>query len=339
MKNFLTKTQRTELLEEHKLERDKHFADRIKTILLLDSGWSYEQIAGVLFLDDSTIRRYEKNYISGGIEGLLTDNYKGGFSLLTSMQEEELKKHLSEKTYLSCKEIMSYIEKKYNIVYKIGGVLHLLKRLGFAYKKPKQVPSKADTQAQENFVQEYMKIIENKGEKDRIYFIDGTHPHHNAIPTYGWILKGTDKELLTNTGRERININGAIDTETMDFEMNISESINAQSTITLFKALEAKNPDAAVIHIIADNARYYRANMVTEFLKTSKIKVHFLPAYSPNLNLIERFWKFFKKKVLYNKYYETYDNFNRAILDFFGNIKDYTDELKSLLTNNFHIVS
>ncbi len=99
--------------------------------------------------------------------------------------------------------------------------------------------------------------------------------------------------------------------------MNISESINAQSTITLFKALEAKNPDAAVIHIIADNARYYRANMVTEFLKTSKIKVHFLTAYSPNLNLIERFWKFFKKKVLYNKYYETYDNFNRAILDFY----------------------
>jgi len=328
-----------ELLKEHKLERDKHFADRIKTILLLDSGWSYEKIAGALFLDDSTIRRYEKNYMSGNIEGLLTDNYKGGFSLLTSIQEEALKKHLSENIYLSCKEIMSYVEQEYNIIYSIGGVLHLLKRLGFVYKKPKQVPSKADSKAQEDFVQEYMDLIENKGEKEKVYFIDGTHPHHNAIPAYGWILKGTDKELLTNTGRERININGAINTETMDFELNISESINAQSTIELLKAIEAKNPDAPIIHIIADNARYYRANLVTDFLKTSRIKVHFLPPYSPNLNLIERFWKFFKKKVLYNKYYETYEKFKQAILVFFENVGEYADELKSLLTNNFQIVS
>lgn len=81
MKSYLTQTQRSELLREPNLEKDKHFADRIKAILHLDNGWSYEEVAQALLLDDSTIRRYEKNYLKGGIEGLLTDDYKGSFGL------------------------------------------------------------------------------------------------------------------------------------------------------------------------------------------------------------------------------------------------------------------
>lgn len=166
---------------------------------------------------------------------------------------------------------MHYIEKEYQVLYSIGGMLHLLKRLGFTYKKPKQIPGKADSKAQEAFVEEYHQMIKHKGEKEVVYFMDGTHPHHNAIPSYGWILKGEDKELLTNTGRERININGAINTETMDVAIEVSDSINADSTIALLKALEDKNPDATIINVIADNARYYRSKKVTEFLKTSRI--------------------------------------------------------------------
>jgi transposase len=60
--------------------------------------------------------------------------------------------------------------------------------------------------------------------------------------------------------------------------------------------LEEKNPDAETIYCILDNARYYRALIVKEYLKTSKIELVFLPSYSPNLNLIERLWKFYRKK-------------------------------------------
>jgi transposase len=338
MEKFLSKKQRNELLSEHRLEKDKHFADRLKTILLLDEGLSYKEISRVLFLNDSTIRRYEKNYLDGGIECLLTDNYKGGFGFLSPRQEEELKNHLAENTFLSCKEVMSYIKAEYKINYSIGGVLHLLKRLGFVYKKPKQIPGKSDKKAQEEFVDQYSELLENKGDNDPIYFMDGTHPHHNPIPSYGWILKGEEKELKTNTGRARININGAINTETLDVAFRFDERINAESTIELFKDIEKRNPKADTVYVIADNARYYRARKVNEYLQGSKIEILFLPPYSPNLNLIERFWKFFKKKVLYNKYYEKFDIFRDTCMRFFNDIVRYKNELRSLLTDNFQII-
>lgn len=338
MDNFLTSEARKELLFEHKHEKDKHFADRLKTILHLDAGWSYEEIAEALLLDDSTIRRYEKNYLKGGIECLLTDDYKGGFGFLSSQQEELLSNHLQNHIYLSCKEVLHYIYKEFGIKYSVGGTLHLLKRLGFVYKKPKSRPGKADRELQERFLEEYRALLKTKDKKDPIYFVDGTHPHHNSVASYGWILKGVEKELATNTGRKRININGALDTQSMDLEIRIDESINAESTINLFKALENKNPKSKKIYVIADNARYYRSKKVAEFLQTSKVEILFLPPYSPNLNLIERFWKFFKKKILYNKYYDTYDKFYNTTLDFFKRIDEYQSELQTLLTNNFQIV-
>ena len=85
------------------------------------------------------------------------------------------------------------------------------------------------------------------------------------------------------------------------------------------------------IFVVADNARYYRNRKVKAFLETSKVKIIFLPPYSPNLNLIERLWRFLKKIVLYNRYYERFADFKAAILSFFANIKQYRPELESLM--------
>ena len=171
------------------------------------------------------------------------------------------------------------------------------------------------------------------------YKLSACHPMFNSIPAYGWIRTGHDKELKSNTGRQRLNINGAIDIETMQWADDLPDSVNAQSTIRLFKKLEKEYPQAQKIRIFADNARYYRSKLVTKYLAGSKIKLIFLPAYSPNLNLIERFWKFFKKKVLNNQYYETYNKFVHACKCFFRQGKRHDPELRTLLTENFQMFS
>jgi transposase len=78
--------------------------------------------------------------------------------------------------------------------------------------------------------------------------------------------------------------------------------------------------------------------IVTEYLSDSKIELIFLPPYAPNLNLIERFWRFFKKEILYGKYYETFALFRRACDDFFAASERYKEALRSLLTDNFQII-
>lgn len=213
----------------------------------------------------------------------------------------------------------------------------LLHRMGYAYKKPKVVPGKADTEAQKSFIDFYEKLKSQKEKNDPIYFMDGTHPLHNSVAAYGWIKKGTNKEIKSNSGRQRLNINGAINIENLKTSVHYGDSINAQSTIILLKKIERANKKAGTIYLICDNARYYRSKLVNEHLKSSKIKLVFLPAYSPNLNLIERLWKQFRKMILYNKYYQTFEEFKSACKNFFKFINRYRKDLSSLLKDNFQL--
>ena len=124
-----------------------------------------------------------------------------------------------------------------------------------------------------------------------------------------------------------------------DVLIDESDSINAQSTIRMLKGLEKNNVKKEKIYVVVDNARYYRCALVKEYLDTSKIELLFLPPYSPNLNLIERLWRLLKKTVLYNRYFETYEEFRKTVLSFFKNIKRYRAELKTLMTLKFHIAA
>lgn len=338
MDSFLTDRQRITYRHLHKRCKEKRYADRIKSILALDKGYSYEQIAELLMIDDTSIRRWYEQYLSGGIEALSQDDYQGSEPKLSIKQQEALAKHLQEQVYLSAKEICAYVEKRYKVTYTIAGITALLHRLNFTYKKPKHIPGKADRKAQEEFVKQYERLRSNKKEEDKIYFMDGVHPLHNSQPAYGWIKKGEEKELKANTGRERLNINGAYDIETHQLVFHEDESVNAQSTITLLQKLQNKQ-STGKIYIISDNARYYRSKAVRTYVKEHpRIKFIFLPPYSPNLNLIERLWKFFKKNITYNKYYEKFALFRQECLNFLQHISIYKEELKKLMTENFQLL-
>ena len=168
--------------------------------------------------------------------------------------------------------------------------------------------------------------------------MDATHPQHNPVISYGWIQRGKEHPVKSNTGRRRLNINGAIDVQRMSAEIRFDDTIDAISTIDLFEQIECANPHAKRITIICDNARYYRSKAVAEYPENSRIDLLFLPPYSPNLNLIERFWKFFKRQVLYNHYYEAFNDYKNACKWFFRELDSYVPQLRSLLTENFEII-
>lgn len=337
----LSKPQRRILEEAHLAERNKRHADRIKVILALADSFSHKDIACMLRLDDSTTRRYEREYQEGGVDKLLDDHWSGGISKLTIDEERTLIAHLSETVYGSAKEVCRYIEERFTVSYTPQGAVPLLHRLGFSYKKTKQVPGKADPAQQRAFLKIYRRLRKKANNSNVVlYFLDGSHPQHNSMPAYGWIKKGEEKELKSNTGRRRVNLNGALNIEDHTVVVRDEDTIDAGATIRLLKDIEAKHPKAATVYCIADNARYYRARAVTHYLARSKIELVFLPPYAPNLNLIERLWKFFHKKTMYNQYYASYAQFQHAIRRFFNDVNDrrYADELATLLAENFQII-
>ena len=338
---FLTNKQRKELECAHREESSSRYADRIKTILLLDSGWEVQKIAEALLIDTNTVRRYKKLYEYGGVEKLCSDNYLGRQSSLSVEEEDLIREELRRKIYLCTTEVIAYVKESFDIEYSQSGMTSLLHRLGFSYKKPNLVPGKANEEDQILFLEELERLKSAKKPEDKILYVDGVHPQHNSVASYGWLPKGEETKLKSNTGRQRTNLSGALDAETHEVYVQEHVTLNAETTIDFFNFLESKNLEAETIYLILDNAGYYKGEKIREYLKTSRIKLVFLPPYAPNLNLIERLWKFFKKKVLYNQYYKTYLEFRDSCLNFFkkSNLKKFRKELDSLLTDNFQIVS
>ena len=201
MKGFLTEEQRKELLSELCLEKNRKYADRIRVILLLDSGESATDIARFLFLNEGTVRNYGNRYKEGGLEGLFIDYHTGRSSYLSQEEQRKLVLGLESKIYPTTKAIIFYVKKEFGVVYTVGGMTSLLHQLGFSYKKPKRVPGKAKEEEQKAFVRKYNSLKKKEG---LIYFADSTHPMLNPVLSSGWIRKGWDFAVKTNSSRQRV---------------------------------------------------------------------------------------------------------------------------------------
>ncbi|MGC9219709.1 MAG: transposase, partial [Athalassotoga sp.] len=176
---------------------------------------------------------------------------------------------------------------------------------------------------------------------------------HNVKIGYGWIEKGKEQFIKTNTGREKINVNGAynpVNQKVICIEHE--ENVNQQSNIKLVdKIIENSFTDLWMrrrrkLYLVMDNAKYNHGKLFIEHLKQIskekgiKIEVIYLPAYSPNLNLIERLWKYSKNML--QVYYEKKEKFKWKIKEFFE--KDVKDkliklELKTFIGTKFQIIN
>ncbi len=102
----------------------------------------------------------------------------------------------------------------------------LLHRLGFVYQQPQLVPGKADAKAQEALLAEYEKLKQDQDENDVIGFMDAVHPQHHPVLGYGWIKRGQDHEVKSNTGQRRVTINGVIDLERLEPVVRFDDTID-----------------------------------------------------------------------------------------------------------------
>jgi transposase len=154
-------------------------------------------------------------------------------------------------------------------------------------------------------------------------------------PFFGFLWSVARIFIRTPAGRNRLNILGALNAVTKELIYVANDKVvNAETVRELLDKIAVHGP--LPITVILDNARYQHCRYVTDYAAELGIELLFLPAYSPNLNLIERLWKLIKKKCLYSVYYTDFKAFKAAIL---GCIEEmfakHKDELDSLLTLNF----
>jgi len=214
---------------------------------------------------------------------------------------------------------------------------------GLSYKKTKLIPGKKQPiEIQEAFVKEYEKLKEcaEQGELHLMFF-DPTHQVHNTVNGTCWQTRGKKGtvRLPSNTGRKRISVVGAINALTgVCTTMMTENNCDKEMIIASFHEVRKIYSDDKEIVLILDNASYNHAYKTRDSAALLGIRLVFLPTYSPNLNLIERLWKFLKKIVIKNQYYKTFAEFKNAITSFFENIKMYKDSILKLLNHKFEIL-
>jgi transposase len=326
----------------HKSLRDKRKADRIKLILYLNMGFSQIEVADMLLLDEDTITRWKQCFLNRKDNlSWIEDNYIPFWGNLSSFQIQYIRQYCTTFRVQTAQEIQSFISATMFVDYELSTIHKLAYRIGLSYKKLHRLPGKADVNKQAIFMQKYEQELEQMPENESIVFIDAVHPQHNSTPSNIWSIIGKERWIESNTGRERININGAYNPFTMDVITRQDTTINGLSTIELLKQVTAVYQDTkAKITVFSDNGRANKSVLVRGWLeKQSFIKMVYLPPYSPNLNLIERLWKFMRKKVINTKYYPELKDFKMAINSFFDNIEHYKEELKTFIGTRFQILN
>jgi transposase len=167
-----------------------------------------------------------------------------------------------------------------------------------------------------------------------VFFVDAAHFVLGAYLGFLWCFERLF--VKTGAGRQRFNVLGALNAITHELITVTNDSyINAQSICELLHKLAALGLNMPIT-LVLDNARYQKCALVMELAQALNIELLYLTTYSPNLNLIERLWKFVKKQCLYSIYYADFNAFKHAITTCLAQCHTtHKQELASLLTLRF----
>jgi transposase len=200
------------------------------------------------------------------------------------------------------------------------------------------VPAKADHDEQKEFLDEQLlpRLEEAKRGQRSVLFVDAAHFVYGPFLGYLWCL--VRLFVPGPSGRKRYNVLAALDAVTHRvIRVSNHAYINAQSVCALLRKVAAARLNGPIT-LVLDNARYQKCELVKTLAASLGIELLYLPSYSPNLNLIERLWKFVKRECLGCRVLPTYEAFTMAIDDCLANLKTrHKHQMRTLLNLEFQL--
>ena len=177
--------------------------------------------------------------------------------------------------------------------------------------------------------------------RTRFYFVEACHPIWGLDLVFScWLLAGQRFLAGLGSGRKRLNILGAScpdDHEYLDLRLP-RDNIHGEQCVNLLRLLRAAHPEVERFVWYVDGARYVTAPVGKDWLRRHPgFHLEPLPTYSPNLNLIERLWKFLRKRAL-SRWHKTFEAM-QAVSEVLDHLSDYRSELDTRMTEEFHIVA
>jgi transposase len=320
---------------------DPHVQRKMEVLWLKSHGLLHEQIAALAGVSRSLVQRCLTEFLHGGLEEVRRCRWARRRSALDS-HSASLEEYFRQHPPRSVKEAQEVIGQRTGIRRGLTQVRRFLRRLGLAPRKVAAipVPPKATPQeharTQQQFLDDQLEpaLTEARAGRRDLYFVDASHFVFAAF--VGWVWCLVRWCIRSPSGRKRFNVLGALNAVSHQLIRVTNHSyINAESVCALLRAVAAASVGRPIT-LVLDNARYQKTALVQELAQQLKIQLLYLPSYSPNLNLIERVWKFVKGQCLRAKYHATYEEFTTAIDSCLQKLgTTYKKQMDSLLTHNF----
>ncbi len=333
IKILFTATQIKELQYERFHHPHPRVQRKMDALLLKSQGLDHETIAKITNICTNTLRAYFKQYQTGGIDALKLIKFYKPLNVMTPYTTT-ITKHFQDNPCSSVKQACHEIQKLTGIKRKVSHVRKYLHDIGLKPRRTAAIPAKADHDKQARFHDEQLmpRLEEAKNHQRTVYFIDAAHFVHAAFLGILWCFARVF--IKSPSGRERFNVLGAINAVTNKLITVTNTSyINAQSVCELMIKIAAQH--TGIVTLVLDNAKYQKCKLVTELAAKLGLELLYLPPYSPNLNIIERLWKYTKKQCLYSKYYDNFNTFKQAITHCLEHLDEHDDELATLLNLKF----
>ena len=308
---------------------------KLLVITMHVEGAQHGFIESCLRISSPTLASYLKEYQEGGLPMVLENRYYQPSSSLEPFWAC-LICSFTVAPVAQAKAAAARIEAMTGIRLSESQCRRVMKKMGLSLKKTAPVPGKLDSQLQFNFYQSELqpRLQEASQGTRKVFFVDAAHFVLGAFLGLVWCF--VRPFIRTAPGRQRYNVLGAVDSHSKELiSIRTTDSINAGVVCALLEEIASRHPQQAVT-LVMDNARYQHCALVVSQAAALGIELLFLPAYSPNLNLIERLWKLVKKRCLTNRYYEDFGKFRAAIDGCLDDLNGAAKaELDSLLTLRF----
>jgi transposase len=321
---------------------DPRVQRKMEVLWLKSHGLGHDDIAAYADVSRRTVQRYLDEYLEGGLPRLRQGHWHQPQSALAEHQGS-LEEYFLKHPVRSAKQAQAVIEQRTGVRRGLSQVRHFLKdRLGLRWRKAGAIPVPPKETVQEHarkqgvFLQDKLgpRLEEARQGRRRVYFVDAAH--FVFAPFLGFLWCVARLFVRAASGRKRYNVLGAIDAVTHRLiRVTNYDYINAESVCALLRQVAT----AAVglpITLVLDNARYQKCALVLGLAESLGIELLYLPGYSPNLNLIERLWRFVRKQSLDSTYYEDFTQFTSAIdqcLDELPTV--HRGEMETLMTHKF----
>jgi transposase len=321
---------------------DPRVQRHMEILWLKHHRFCHDTIATLAACSPSTVQRTLSEYLQGGLDLLRQAPPKQPRSDLDN-HRVSLEEIFTKEPPRGVKQARQVIEEHTGIRRGLTQVRHFLHRLGLKPRKVAAVPIPPKSTLEEH-VKTQAEFLEKKLgprlEEARqglrtVFFVGAAHFVHASFPGILWCVARPC--VRAASGRKRYNVLAALDCVSNKLTQVTNHSyVNAESVCLLLRAVAAAATPGIAITLVLDNARYQKCALVAGLAVELGIEMLYLPSYSPNLNLIERVWKFVKAECLRTKYYDNYDKFNAAIQQCLDELPTkHKDAMDSLLTHDF----